>query len=181
MNPPEFLIDERLSPVLAHRLVARGYDATSVRDRGRLSKKDTPILAYCIEDRILVTQNVEDFRKLVAKAELHPGLVLRLAERRSPCRYVIQAVPILTRRRERSLDVAEATAQDVSSPSPRSRNELGDVGTQRFGIVREIERARELASSPDHDLADPWRIDRAVRRPSKSESPVPHIGEAETP
>ena len=60
MNPAKFLIDECLSPALARRLDERGYDAASVRDRGRLGSEDTPILEYCIaEDRILVTQNAE--------------------------------------------------------------------------------------------------------------------------
>ncbi len=92
MNSPKFLIDECLSPALARRLAERGYDATSVRDRGRLGKEDTPILEYCIaEDRILVTQNAEDFRKLVGDVELHPGLVILTASARETSWAELQA------------------------------------------------------------------------------------------
>lgn len=77
MNLPKFLVDECLSPALAQRLVERGFDATSVRDRGRLAKSDSSIMAYCIaEDRILVTQNAEDFRRLVGDVAMHPGLII---------------------------------------------------------------------------------------------------------
>lgn len=80
MSEPKFLVDECLSPELARRLAGRGYDATAVRDRGRLAKTDASILAYCIaEDRILVTQNAEDFRKLVGGVEMHPGLIILAA------------------------------------------------------------------------------------------------------
>ena len=77
MTPPRFLIDECLSPELALWLAERGFDATSVRDRGRLASTDADVLRYCIsEDRVLVTQNAEDFRKLVGAEDLHPGLII---------------------------------------------------------------------------------------------------------
>lgn len=77
MTALKFIIDECLSPQLARRLVERGFDATSVRDRGRLADPDSAILEYCIrEDRVLVTQNAEDFRKLVGSVEMHPGLII---------------------------------------------------------------------------------------------------------
>ncbi|MBI2372377.1 MAG: DUF5615 family PIN-like protein [Deltaproteobacteria bacterium] len=67
-----FLIDECLSPELARRLVGEGYDATSLRDRGRLGLKDAEVLRFCVEeDRTLVTQNAQNFRKLVAGIDAH--------------------------------------------------------------------------------------------------------------
>ena len=44
---------------------------------GRLGEPDHVVLARCLtEDRIIVTENAVDFRKLVAREELHPGLIL---------------------------------------------------------------------------------------------------------
>jgi predicted nuclease of predicted toxin-antitoxin system len=76
----KLLIDECLSPQLARRLAAGGRDAVHVQDRKRLGAPDHEILRVCVdEDRTLVTQNAEDFRGLVGRTELHPGLVI-LAE-----------------------------------------------------------------------------------------------------
>lgn len=71
-------IDECLSPVLASRLNETGeHDAVHPRDMGRLGEPDHKVLARClIEDRVIVTENAVDFRKLVACEELHPGLIL---------------------------------------------------------------------------------------------------------
>jgi len=74
----KLFIDECLSPQLAHRLNATGvHDATHPRDFGRLGEPDHLVLARCLaEDRVIVTENAVDFRKLVARQELHPGLIL---------------------------------------------------------------------------------------------------------
>jgi predicted nuclease of predicted toxin-antitoxin system len=75
-----FLVDECLSPELAQRLAKLGYDATSNRDRAKLGKLDSLIFEYAVqEDRIIVTQNADDFRNLVGNAELHPGLIILTA------------------------------------------------------------------------------------------------------
>ena len=69
------------------------FDATSVRDRGRLSNIDVSILAYCIsEDRVLVTQNAEDFRKLVGAVEMHPGLIVVSANAKDTSWAELEAV-----------------------------------------------------------------------------------------
>jgi len=76
----KILIDEDLSPKIAEWLrVHKGIDALHVRDRGLLGKVDPVILeiAYC-DDRILVTANVKDFRRLARQRELHPGIVFFL-------------------------------------------------------------------------------------------------------
>lgn len=69
--------DECLSPRLAHWLADRGFDAACARDVGRLGERDDTIRDRCIaEDRIIVTHNAGDFRKLVGRVDLHPGLVI---------------------------------------------------------------------------------------------------------
>ncbi|MBV2150001.1 DUF5615 family PIN-like protein [Sphingobium sp. AS12] len=46
-------------------------------DMGRLGEPDHVVLARCLsENRIIVTENAVDFRKLVAREEIHPGLIL---------------------------------------------------------------------------------------------------------
>ncbi len=71
-------IDECLSPQLATRLNATGrHDATHPLHVGRRGEPDHGILAWCIaEDRVIVTENARDFRRLVSKTELHPGLII---------------------------------------------------------------------------------------------------------
>lgn len=71
-------IDECLSPQLARHLAATGeHDAIHPRDMGRLGEPDHVVLARCLaEDRVIVTENAVDFRKLVVREELHPGLIL---------------------------------------------------------------------------------------------------------
>lgn len=72
------LIDECLSPQIARRLNEDGeHNAIHPRDMGRLGEPDHVVLARCLdEDRAIVTENAVDFRKLVARQDLHPGLVI---------------------------------------------------------------------------------------------------------
>jgi predicted nuclease of predicted toxin-antitoxin system len=71
-------IDECLSPRLAERLNETGeHDAIHPLHFGRRGERDDTILARCIEeDRVIVTENGEDFRELVARADIHPGLIV---------------------------------------------------------------------------------------------------------
>jgi predicted nuclease of predicted toxin-antitoxin system len=71
-------IDESLSPQLAMRLNATSrHDAVHPLHSGRRGQPDHGILAFCIaEDRVIVTQNARDFRRLAGSAERHPGLVV---------------------------------------------------------------------------------------------------------
>jgi predicted nuclease of predicted toxin-antitoxin system len=72
-----FFIDECLSPSIAVRLNEKGIDAYHPLQRGRRGAADHVILRRCIEeDRIIVTGNAEDFRGLVGRAGVHPGLVV---------------------------------------------------------------------------------------------------------
>lgn len=71
-------IDECLSPQLARHLNLTGeHDAAHPRDMGRLGEPDHVVLARCLsEDRVIVTENAADFRKLVTRVEVHPGLII---------------------------------------------------------------------------------------------------------
>ena len=71
-------IDECLSPSLAIRLNETGtHDAIHPLHVGRRRARDDTVLARCIdEDRVVVTENGRDFRILVERTELHPGLII---------------------------------------------------------------------------------------------------------
>jgi predicted nuclease of predicted toxin-antitoxin system len=69
-------IDEDLSPSLVTVCHAAGYQATSVRDRGKLSTKDHALAEILLDEGwVLVTNNAGDFLKLAETTGLHPGLV----------------------------------------------------------------------------------------------------------
>ena len=76
------LLDEMLSPAIAHQLRALGCDASSVAERHELrSLDDAAVLAAATrEGRVLVTSNVRDFvvldRLWQATSTRHCGMVL---------------------------------------------------------------------------------------------------------
>ena len=74
----KFFIDECLSPQVAIRLSESGkHEAVHPLHIGRRGEDDAVVLARCIaEDRIVVTENAKDFRKLAARETIHPGLVI---------------------------------------------------------------------------------------------------------
>jgi len=74
----KLFIDECLSPQLAARLNATGrYDAVHPLHVGRRGEPDRRVVEWCIaEDRIIVTENARDFRRLIGRSELHPGLII---------------------------------------------------------------------------------------------------------
>ncbi|MDH3474393.1 MAG: DUF5615 family PIN-like protein [Rhodospirillales bacterium] len=73
----KFLIDECLSPDLAHMARDRRFhESTHVTWLGLTSWKDWNIIRIAVdEDYVLVTNNAADFAKLYGLEELHPGLV----------------------------------------------------------------------------------------------------------
>ncbi len=89
-----FFVDECISPSLSRFLNAGGlHDAIHPRDRGRLRDPDHVVFARAIaEDRIVVTENAEDFRKLAASAELHPGLIVLPSVARSEAQRLMELV-----------------------------------------------------------------------------------------
>ena len=53
------------------------HQAIHPRDYGRLGEPDHKVLARCLdEDRVIVTENAVDFRKLVGREPIHPGLII---------------------------------------------------------------------------------------------------------
>jgi len=74
----KFFIDECISPSLSRYLNEKGlHDAIHPRDRGRLQEPDHVVFARAIkDDRIVVTENADDFRKLAAGVAVHPGLII---------------------------------------------------------------------------------------------------------
>jgi len=76
VNPPKLLLDENLSPSIAVTLTREGYDVVHVRDRGLLQATDAQVFARAFdEDRIVVTFNCDDFKKLAGAVAVHAGLV----------------------------------------------------------------------------------------------------------
>jgi predicted nuclease of predicted toxin-antitoxin system len=73
-----FFIDECISPSLSQHLNQNGQnDAIHPRDRGRLRDPDHVVFIHAIEDdRIIVTENADDFKKLATAVDLHPGLII---------------------------------------------------------------------------------------------------------
>ena len=74
----KFLVDECLSPSFVDKLGNRGYpDAVHPMHIGLFSARDDTVLAHAIaDDRILITANARDFRRLVARAAIHPGVII---------------------------------------------------------------------------------------------------------
>ena len=74
----KLFIDECLSPQLATRLNATGlHDAVHPLHVGRRGAPDYRVLEWCIaEDRVIVTENARDFRRLIGRVRVHPGLII---------------------------------------------------------------------------------------------------------
>src|SRR4051812_42644176 len=73
----KFLIDECLSVKLAETANNRGFVAYHVVYRNWSGMKDPEVQQKLLEEElILVTNNRDDFLKLIQKVELHPGLVV---------------------------------------------------------------------------------------------------------
>ena len=89
----KLFIDECLSPRLALWLNETGeHDATHPLHVGRRGLPDHAVLAWCLdEDRTIVTENARDFRKLVGRTELHPGLIVLPALSREETWRLLQA------------------------------------------------------------------------------------------
>jgi predicted nuclease of predicted toxin-antitoxin system len=74
-----FLIDENLSPALVKTAAAQGYAAFHVAHRGWTSASDPQVLQHVLdEDLTLVTNNWADFRPMVTRLEVHPGIIVIL-------------------------------------------------------------------------------------------------------
>lgn len=69
-------IDECLSPALAQDLNTRGHLAVHPLHYGKRGEPDHRVLQRCVDqDLVIVTVNAGDFRQLVARVDIHPGLI----------------------------------------------------------------------------------------------------------
>ena len=74
-----FLIDENLSPRLVDTAYGFGHGAFHINHRGWSSLPDAEVLRHVLdEDLTLVTNNWDDFRPMLRRAEVHPGVVVIL-------------------------------------------------------------------------------------------------------
>jgi predicted nuclease of predicted toxin-antitoxin system len=79
----KLLLDEMYSSLVAEQLRARGYDVASVLDQTYYRLRGAPdaevFATASAEQRVLVTENVADFRRLedeaMASGRVHPGLI----------------------------------------------------------------------------------------------------------
>lgn len=69
-------IDECLSPDFALWLARDGHDAIHPLQVGRRGERDDTVRDRCIaEDRVVVTENIGDFKALLSREPIHPGLI----------------------------------------------------------------------------------------------------------
>ncbi len=126
----QFFIDECISPQIAAQLNASGHHvAVHPRDIGRRGDPDHVVLRHAIaEDRIIVTENARDFRGLVGREELHPGLIILPCVARDRCMELLQqAIAFLE---------AEA-ATSGESPADHMINRVIEIDlTGQCGIYR---------------------------------------------
>jgi predicted nuclease of predicted toxin-antitoxin system len=103
----KLFIDECLSPQLATRLNATGrYDAVHPLYIGRRGEPDHRVIEWCIaEDRIIVTENARDFRRLIGGRKLHPGLIILPALDRQGTWTALQAALAFLEGGNRPVDV----------------------------------------------------------------------------
>jgi predicted nuclease of predicted toxin-antitoxin system len=78
--PPRFLINENLSPQLAgHLRYYLGFDAVHANELSLRGAPNADVLARAIaENRVVMTSNGQDFRKLGRMSPEHPGLAVLL-------------------------------------------------------------------------------------------------------
>jgi len=143
-------IDECLSPLLAIRLNETGrHDAAHPLHLGGRGESDHSVLARCIaDDRVVVTGNARDFRRLVVGAELHPGLIIL------PSIVLVDAYPerletLLTPERRSALVRLNVRAgSDTVEPIPG----YGDIEIVEYGkdnvVMRQAAARAPLGPMP---------------------------------
>jgi len=92
-----FFIDECLSPLFAQRLWKLGHDAVHPLHIGRRGQRDDTIRDICIaDDRVIVTANNIDFRSLLSREPIHPGLIaLPQVDRETGWQIILSALAYL--------------------------------------------------------------------------------------
>ena len=71
----KFHLDEQVKSVIARELLRRGIDVTTTVEAGLRTKTDLEQLEYsCGKKRVIFTQD-DDFLKIAAQTDNHPGIV----------------------------------------------------------------------------------------------------------
>jgi predicted nuclease of predicted toxin-antitoxin system len=94
----QLFIDECLSPKVALELIEIGHYAVHPRNQGGMGEPDHAVLARATrENLVIVTENVKDFRALVAREEIHPEIIIIpcTSHERSKA-YLLSAIEYLT-------------------------------------------------------------------------------------
>lgn len=94
----KFLLDECLSHAFAQRPANSGYpDSVHPIHLGLLMAEDHVIVRRALrEDRVVITANADDFRTLLSRETVHPGLItLPNAEREDSWRLLQLALAFI--------------------------------------------------------------------------------------
>lgn len=112
-EPPKLLLDEMHHPLIAAQLRQRGYDVIAVADTAELrALSDAELFRWAAErKRCVVTENVKDFRRLVADADEAGG----------PCAHVVYTTPHTFPRSRRNLGPLLAALEKWLTAEPGFR------------------------------------------------------------
>jgi hypothetical protein len=94
----KFLVDECLSPSYVTSFSERGYpDTAHPLHIGLRAVRDDQIVARALDDdRIIVTSNARDFRRLLAETVLHPGAIfIEPLERPAAWKLILAALAFI--------------------------------------------------------------------------------------
>ena len=102
-----FFIDECLSPSFSIELARLGHDAIHPLHVGRRGQLDHTVKDLCIsEDRVIVTENVGDFKALLGREPIHTGLIaLPQTSRARGLMLIMTAISFLEASGENPMDV----------------------------------------------------------------------------
>jgi len=101
------------------------YDAVHPLHVGRRGEPDHRVVEWCIaEDRTIVTENARDFRRLIGRSELHPGLIVLPAPDREGTWTALRAVLAFLEDRYRSVDMMVNHVLEIGESGRMTLNPL---------------------------------------------------------
>lgn len=85
---------------MALELIEIGHYAVHPRNQGGMGEPDHAVLARATrENLVIVTENARDFRALVAREEIHPGIIIIPCTSREQSKaYLLSAIDYLKER-----------------------------------------------------------------------------------